>query len=166
MIIIVAAVAVNGVIGKGDELPWKLLDDLSNFKRITSGQTVVQGRNTLCSIIKRLHRPLPGRRNIVLTRRPGEFKIDGVEVLTSFEQVIELAKTETLYVIGGAELYKAALPVADQMHLTDVRASVDGDVFFPDWNRDEWSEIDSHLVMNDERNEFPFVIRHLVRRRA
>jgi len=157
MISIVAAVSTNGIIGKDGDLPWgKLKDDLDRFKELTLGHTVVQGHKTLCSIVKRLHKPLPGRRNIVLTRHPESVRIDGVEVFTNFDQVIELSKSREIFVIGGADLYRLALPVANSLYLTRVHAQVEGDVRFPAWNKNEWVTITTASYRQNQFNAHPF----------
>lgn len=142
--VIVAAVARNGVIGIDGRLPWRIPDDLARFKRLTTGHAVVMGRATFESI----GRPLPGRTNIVLTRRPG-WSHDGVEVAGSLEEGVTLAKArdEDAYVSGGAEVYRTALNLADRLELTEVDAEPEGDTWFPevDWSR--WREV--------ERKEHP-----------
>src|SRR3989304_2358277 len=115
---IIAAVAESGVIGRGGKLPWHLSDDLRRFKRLTMGHTIVMGRRTWESI----GRPLPGRRAIVVSRRPG-YRVDdqSVEVATSLENALLIANAageDEVFIVGGAELYRAALPLADRIHLT------------------------------------------------
>lgn len=134
---IVVAVARNGVIGAEGDLPWRLPEDLARFKRMTMGETLVMGRKTFESI----GRPLPGRNTIVLTRRP-DWAEEGVEVAGSLEHALAMAaeRGQDLFVAGGAEVYRAALGVADRLELTEVDAEPDGDTFFPpvDWSR--WTE--------------------------
>lgn len=135
--VIVAAVGRNGVIGVDDGLPWRLPEDLARFKQLTMGNALVMGRSTFQSI----GRPLPGRTNIVLTRR-SDWDHDGVEVARSFEEAKDIAafRNQVLFVAGGAEVYRTALESADRMELTEVEAEPEGDTWFPevDWSR--WRE--------------------------
>lgn len=148
-IVIVAAVASNGVIGVAGGLPWRIPEDLARFKRMTMGHAVVMGRATFESI----GRPLPGRTNIVLTRDP-DWSHDGVEVAGSFEEALRIAGPEggDVFVAGGAEVYGAVLGMADRLELTEVGADPEGDTFFPpvDWSR--WRE-----VSRDVHENFSFV---------
>ncbi len=123
---IIVAVARNGVIGRDGELPWHLPEDLKHFKRTTTGHAIIMGRKTYESI----GRPLPNRRNIVVTRSTASF--EGCETAKSLEGAIELARTtdECPFVIGGASLYAEALPLATELHLTIVDREVEGDTFF------------------------------------
>lgn len=161
---IIAAVAANGVIGNSEKLPWNLPDDLKRFKEITMGHTVVQGRKTLCSILRRIHKPLPGRENVVLTRNPGSLRIDGVKVSSSMDEVLQMAKSKDVFVIGGAEVYALALPHADELYLTHVMAEPRGDVHFPEWNKDEWTSVSSETLKNLGQNQFPFTWKRYRRR--
>jgi len=134
----IAAVAENRCIGAENKLPWHLPEDLKRFRAITRGHPVIMGRKTFESI----GRPLPQRQNIVITRDP-HYSADGVETATSLEQAIERAKAqnpEQIFVIGGAEIYRLALPLADRLYLTLVHQNVSGDAFFPEWNPSEWRE--------------------------
>ena len=129
---LIAAVARDGAIGRGNALLWHLPEDMRHFKTTTLGAPIVMGRKTWDSI----GRPLPGRRNIVVTRQPG-WQAPGVEVVSSLAEAIERAgDVPRLFVIGGAEIYAAALPLADELVLTEVDADAQGaDTFFPAWNR-------------------------------
>lgn len=148
----VVAVARNGVIGRGNELPWRLPADLQHFKRTTLGHPVLMGRRTWESI----GRPLPGRANIVLTRSR-EYVAPGAVVVPSLDAARAAAGTaEALMVIGGAELYRALLPDCAVLHLTEVHADVEGDVRFPDWNPAEWRETWREEHSADERHAHPY----------
>lgn len=137
---LVAAVARNGVIGRNGRLPWRLPEDLTRFKALTTGHAVVMGRKTWESIPERF-RPLPKRRNVVVTRDP-EWHADGAERAGSVEEALRLLADEPrVFVIGGAELYAAALPYADELALTEIDAEVDGDTFFPTWERNHFTEV-------------------------
>ncbi|MDX1734942.1 MAG: dihydrofolate reductase [Halioglobus sp.] len=140
---IIVAVADNGVIGRGDALPWHLPDDLQYFKSVTMGKPIVMGRKTFESI----GRPLPGRTNIVISRDPA-YRPHGATAVTSLPDALSLAEdvalidgVEEALVIGGAEIYALALPLAGRLYVTEVHASVEGDVVFPqvDWGR--WREV-------------------------
>jgi dihydrofolate reductase len=148
---LVVAVARNGVIGRGNALPWRLPADLAHFKRTTLGHPILMGRRTWESI----GRPLPGRTNLVLTRDPG-FAAPGAGVVHSVEAALALAGPGPLMVIGGAELYRACLPRAGVLHLTTVEADVEGDVHFPQWHRSDWRETWREAHDADERNELPY----------
>jgi len=136
--VIVAAVARNGVIGVDGGLPWRIPGDMSRFKDLTMGGALVMGRETFESI----GRPLPGRTSIVLTRDPGWFHA-GVEVARSLDQALEIASSRGLiaFVSGGAEVYRAALGVADRMELTEVDAEPVGDTLFPEVDWSQWREV-------------------------
>ena len=126
-ITLVVARASNGVIGKGGGLPWHISADLKRFKALTMGTVMVMGRKTFDSLPKLL----PGRRHIVLTRDPG-WSADGVEVVHRAEEAIGLAGDEPLSIIGGADIFRIFLPLADRIELTEVLADVDGDTFIDD----------------------------------
>jgi dihydrofolate reductase len=133
---LIAAVARNGGIGKNNALLAHLPDDLAHFKRTTLGSPIVMGRKTWDSI----GRALPGRRNVVVTRNPG-FAGVGAERAASFETALELLANEPkIYVIGGASIYAAALPHADELVLTEIDADLDADTFFPAWNRADFRQ--------------------------
>jgi dihydrofolate reductase len=151
---IIVAVAENGVIGRGGTLPWRLSADLQRFKRLTMGHTIVMGRRTWESI----GRPLPGRRTVVVTRQPNyRLEDPAVTVASNLEQALKVAENfgdDEGFIVGGAELYRAALPGADRLYLTRVDAEVDGDTFFPEVAWNEWRLIDSDLHNVDEKNEY------------
>jgi dihydrofolate reductase len=132
IVTLVAAVAENGVIGRGGGLPWRLPDDLRHFQRLTQGHTVIMGRRTFDEI----RAPLRGRRNIVVSRNPG-FRADDVAVARSLEEALALARgEEEVFVVGGGEVYAQALPLATRMYLTHVHAAVGGDTRFPAFEPD------------------------------
>ncbi len=135
-LVLIAAVAANGVIGVANTLPWRIADDLKRFKMLTLGHPVIMGRKTWES----LGRPLPGRHNIVITRQPG-YTAPGATVADSVVAAIAACANEaTAFVIGGAEIYAQTLPLAQRMELTEVHAEVNGDTHFPPFNCDEWRE--------------------------
>jgi dihydrofolate reductase len=155
MISIIVAASENGVIGAGGALPWRLSDDLRHFKAVTMGKPIVMGRKTWESI----GRPLPGRRNIVVTRQTG-FEAPGCDVVTSTEQAIAVAgNAEEVMIIGGSQVYALFLPVADRVYLTRVHAEVEGDAFFPALDGGTWRLVSDARHTADERNEFDYSFR-------
>jgi dihydrofolate reductase len=151
VISLVVAVADNGVIGVNNQLPWRLPNDLQRFKSITMGKAIIMGRKTFESIGK----PLPGRRNIVVSRRP-DLVIDGCTVVNSVQSAIEAAgKEDELMVIGGADIYRQALPLAQRIYLTRVHADIQGDADFPQLDT-EWREVSCEQCAADERHAYPY----------
>jgi len=151
---IIAAVAENGVIGREGRLPWHLPDDLRRFKQLTMGHTLVMGRKTWDSI----GRPLPGRRMVVLTRQT-DFRPDGVEVASSLDDALAIARAagdDEAFLIGGAEIYRLAWPRAERLYLTRVHANVPGDAHFPDVDWSQWERVDSQDHSSDANHEFAF----------
>jgi dihydrofolate reductase len=145
----VFAASENDVIGRDNALPWHLPADLAHFRRVTMGKSILMGRRTFQSI----GRPLPGRRNIVLTR--GDFAAPGVETVRSLDEALELVAGEPeLANIGGAEAFRLALPRTDRIYLTRVHAVVDGDTFLPDLPATEWREVEREERAADERNAY------------
>jgi dihydrofolate reductase len=138
VITLLAAVARNGVIGIDNRLPWHLPADLKHFKALTLGHTVIMGRKTWESLPAKF-RPLPGRRNIVVTRDPS-YRAEGAVVAQSLPAAIAAAGSDEAFVIGGAELYAAALPLADRLQLTEINAAFEGDTWFPAIDPDHWRE--------------------------
>lgn len=158
IISLIAAIAENGVIGKDNELVWRLPDDFKYFKQTTSGHPILMGRKTFESLGK----PLPNRLNVVITRNP-DYQPEGVLVVDSLEKaVLEARKTgiDEAFVIGGAEIYKQAISLADRLYLTEVKASFEGDTRFPDYDKTEWREISRRHHPIDERHAvaFDFVV--------
>ena len=150
IVTLVAAVAENGVIGNGNRMPWHLPADLKRFKALTLGKPILMGRRTFEAIGK----PLPGRRNLVLTRAT-DLRLPGIEIVHSLEEALAAAAdSPELMVIGGAEVYRLFLSRAQRMHLTRVHAPVVGDTRFPncDWN--EWRKVERSTHPKDERNAF------------
>jgi len=151
---IIAAIARNGVIGKNNTLPWHLPADMAFFKKTTTGHTIVMGRKNYQDI----GRPLPNRRNIVLSRDTG-FRAKGCEVVNSFDEMLAITDdNEEVFIIGGAGLYVTALAVAPRMLITKIAAEIKGDVLFPEiiWN--DWQEISSEHHDADEKNKYAFDI--------
>ncbi|MCO1333384.1 dihydrofolate reductase [Microbulbifer sp. OS29] len=156
-IALIAAVARNGAIGKDNELPWRISGDLQFFKRTTLAKPVVMGRKTFESI----GRPLPGRLNIVITRNPG-WSAGGVEVVQSLDAALRLAQKRAadsgaseIMVIGGAQIYRQALPLAARLYVTEVDTEVEGDAFFPNID-DSWVESVRECYPASDRNEYNY----------
>jgi dihydrofolate reductase len=136
---VVAAVARDGVIGRDGAIPWHIPEDVAHFKTLTTGHAVVMGRRTWESLPDRF-RPLPGRRNVVVTRQRS-WSADGAERSSSLDEALDLlASEERVFVIGGAELYAAALLLADELLLTEIDSTIEGDTVFPRFDREEFEE--------------------------
>jgi dihydrofolate reductase len=153
---IIVAVAENGVIGSDGKLPWHLSDDLRRFREFTVGHTIVMGRRTWESI----GRPLPGRRTIVVSRQPGYgVDADGVTVATSLDEALQIAEAagdSEVFIVGGAELYREAIPHADRLHITRVHTKVDGDTLFPPYDASCWRCVANEEHAAGPQNDFPF----------
>ncbi len=149
---LVAAMANGRVIGKDNQMPWHLPADLQHFKKVTMGKPIVMGRKTYESI----GRPLPGRRNIVITRQK-ELRLAGCDIFYSLEQALsQLAGEEEVMIIGGGLLYQQALPLADYLYLTFIDLDVEGDTFFPSWQEDAWQQVDLQECAPDEKNAYSY----------
>jgi dihydrofolate reductase len=153
---LIAAVARNGVIGRAGQLPWHLPADLRYFKDTTSGHPVIMGRRTFESI----NRPLPNRRNIVVSRTLRAPPHPGTELADSLEAALEVVAgvAGPVFVVGGAELYAAAIPIAESIHLTELEDAVEGDAYFPAWDRSEWRLVSEVRHERDERHAMAFRI--------
>jgi dihydrofolate reductase len=157
---LVVAMARNRVIGRDNALPWRLPAELAHFKRVTMGHPIIMGRKTYESI----GRPLPGRMNIVVSRNAA-FEAPGCTVVDSLEKAYAAAgDAEKVSIIGGTSLFEAALPTADCIHLTEVEAEIEGDTWFPEFDRSRWKETEVERHPADERHAHPFRILELVRR--
>ena len=153
---LIAAVARNRSIGKNNGLLWHEPLDQRHFRAATLGHPVVMGRKTWDSLPARF-RPLPGRRNVVVTRNP-QLHVEGAETASSLAHALQLLDGEPrVFVIGGAQLYAQALPLADEMMLTEIDADLDGDVFFPVWQKTEWLPISRQVERAQDATPFVFV---------
>ena len=160
MIAIFVAVAENGVIGGDNRLLWHISEDLKHFKAVTTGHPVVMGRKTYES----LGRPLPGRRNVVVTRQ--NISIEGCDVVHSLDEALALFRPEEkVFVIGGAQIYAQALPLCDEFYLTRVFHAYQGDTCFPRWDEREWEIIDSESFASGKEFPYPFAFEHYRRRK-
>lgn len=151
---LIAAIGKNNELGKENKLLFSLPEDMKHFKEVTTGHPVLMGRKTFESI----GRPLPNRRNIVITRDMN-YQADGIEVVHSLDEALEQSKNteEEIFVIGGGEMYKQALPFADKLYLTFVETSVDNaDTFFPEFDANEWEEVSKERHEADDKHQWPF----------
>lgn len=156
------AMSRNRTIGRNNALPWHLPEDLQYFKRVTMGKPIIMGRKTWESI----GRPLPGRSNIVITRDPA-YQAEGVKIVRSLEEAISLAESialidgaEEAVVIGGAQIYALALPIAQRLYMTQVHAEVEGDAFFPQFDLTQWKELgrDDYSASGPNPYDYSFVV--------
>ena len=153
---LIAACARGGVIGIENRLPWHLPEDMKFFRETTRGKPVIMGRKTWESL-PAAFRPLPGRVNIVVSRNPA-FEAPGASVVASLEAAVAAAgDAETAFVIGGAELYRQALPLADRLVLTEIDQPYEGDAFFPDFDRSLWHETAREPRVAESGLPFAFV---------
>lgn len=158
---LIAAMDNSRGIGRDNQLPWRLSADLKRFRELTMGHHIIVGRKTFESIGK----PLPGRQMVIITRDP-EFKAEGCAVCHSLPAAIELARAngETeVFICGGAEIYQQSIALADRLYLTFVDAKVTADTFFPEFDLQSWSELESIFHPADEKNEFAFTFKRLAR---
>ena len=157
---LIAAVARNGVIGADNALPWRLPADLARFRALTTGHAVVMGRRTWES----LRRPLPGRQNIVVTRRAG-FAAEGAQAARSLRDALCMVRMPApAFCIGGAELYRAALPQADVLYMTEIERDFEGDVRFPPFDRDAFRVTSREEVHPEGGFDYAFVTYERIRR--
>lgn len=162
MLSIIVAMDQKGVIGSNNTLPWRLSADLKSFKSITMGKPIIMGRKTWESIGK----PLPGRDNVIITRN-SDYSAPGCIVCRSLDEAMQrFADVPEAVVIGGREIYSLALDRADRIYLTEVHADVEGDTWFPLFDRSEWNELERHEFTADEKNDYPFSIVTLERSRC
>jgi dihydrofolate reductase len=154
---LVAAVAENYVIGKNNDLPWHLPDDMKFFMATTKGHHVILGRKNYESLPEKF-KPLPNRSNVVVTRQK-DFKAHGCLVVHSIEEAFQIAeenKESEVMVIGGSDIYNLALPYAHRLYLTEINAKVDGDVYFPEFDKTIWKEISRVQHSQDDRHAYSF----------
>lgn len=157
----IVAVDENWAIGRQGDLLCHLPADMRHFKQVTMGYSIVMGRKTFESFPRR---PLPGRQNIVITRNAG-WQYPGVTVVHSVEEAIAAAETDTVYIIGGAQVYELALPLVEVLHLTVIHARwASADAFFPALDMNEWQEVSREHHQSDHRNAYEFDFVTLKRR--
>jgi len=158
---VAVAIGENFAIGKNNQLLWQMPADLKFFKQTTSGHTVIMGRKTFDSVGK----PLPNRRNIVITRDT-TLKIEGVEVVNGLNEALAITQNEQkpVFIIGGAEIYRQALPKTDTLYLTTIHHTFDADTFFPEFDRNEWEVVSSEPHQADEKNKYDYTFEVLKRK--
>lgn len=150
-------------IGKNNQLPWSLSDDLKRFKALTMGHHIIMGRKTYESIA----RLLPGRTMVIVTRNP-EYDVAGALVANSLPMALEIAEKSNeseVFIVGGAEIFTEALPLAERIYLTLVHSNVDADVFFPEFDHDDWIGKETSFVDANDKNEYPMSFIDLVKNR-
>lgn len=156
---LIAAVAQNGIIGRDNDMPWHLPDDFAFFKRKTSHHAIVMGRKSL----EALGKPLRNRTSIVITRNP-DFKAENVTIVHTLEEAIaeaqkvdkQLYQTDEIFVIGGAEVYAMAMPIATTLYLTEINQVYEGDTYFPQYDKSEWREISRQTHTTDGKHAASF----------
>ncbi|MFS0863277.1 dihydrofolate reductase [Fredinandcohnia sp. 179-A 10B2 NHS] len=153
MISLLLAMDKNQLIGKDNDLPWRLPADLAYFKRVTMGHPIIMGRKTYDSI----GRPLPGRENIIVTR-DRNYQVEGCKVVHSIDEIVQLGSEtkEELFVIGGSEIFKEILPYADRLYITEIDEVFEGDTYFPAFKKNEWNLISSEKGIKDEKNPYEY----------
>lgn len=154
---IIVAVSENNVIGRNNDLPWYLPSDLKYFKETTMGHCVVMGRKNFESIPPK-YSPLVGRTNIVITRQK-DYKANGAVVVNSIQEAIDYSKNHSeteCFITGGGEIFKQSIHLCDRIYLTRIHAVIEGDVYFPELNENEWKEISRKDMQADEKNNYPF----------
>ena len=160
MITLIAAAAENNALGKDNDLLWHLPEDFKRFKQITSGHYIIMGRKTFESFPK----PLPNRTHIIITRQK-EYLADGCLVVHSLEEALEISpQNEEVFIIGGAQIYKQALPFADKIDLTRVHIELDADAFFPEFNTSEWNLVFSEKHFKDEKHQYDFTFETYIKK--
>lgn len=160
MIILIAAVAQNNAIGKNNELLWHLPNDFKHFKTCTTGHYIIMGRKTFETFPK----PLPNRTHIIITRQKN-YKAEGCIVVNSLQEALQVAPIEQdIYVIGGAEIYKQALPYAQKIELTRVHATFEADAFFPEIDENIWQLVSEKYHPKDEKHLYDFTFQTFLRK--
>ena len=152
MLTIIAAAAENNALGKDNTLVWHLPDDFKRFKKLTSGHHIIMGRKTFDSFPK----PLPNRTHVVISRQDN-FRKEEIQVVNSLERAIDLAADDPQpFVIGGGEIYKMAMKLADKIELTRVHGTFEADTFFPEIDENQWKLISEEFHEKDEKHNYPF----------
>ena len=154
---LIAAISQNNVIGKNNDLPWHLPDDMKYFMQTTKGHHVIMGRKNYDSIPEKF-RPLPNRINIVVTRQQG-LQAPNCIIVNAIEKGLELARqhgeTEA-FIIGGSEIYHQGFALANRLYLTEIHATIEGDTYFPEFNKKQWKEVSRKHHSTDERHKYSF----------
>ena len=149
---LIAAASENNIIGKDNKLIWRLSDDLKHFKELTKGHFVIMGRKTFESMPK----ALPNRTNVIITRKT-DYKAENAIVVNSLEKALKVAENDNQpFIIGGGEIYKLSMEIADRIELTRVHTSIEGDTSFPEINLEKWQEVKNEKRLKNEKNEYDF----------
>ncbi|MEH7224390.1 dihydrofolate reductase [Bacillus sp. JJ1566] len=153
MISLLVAMDKNQLIGRDNDLPWRLPADLAYFKRVTMGHPIIMGRKTYDSI----GRPLPGRENIIVTRDTS-YTAEGCKVIHSIDEIVKMNEEidQELFVIGGAEIFKAILPYSDRLYITEIEEEFEGDTYFPAFDKSLWKIISEEKGIRDEKNPYDY----------
>lgn len=150
---LIVAMSENRVIGRDGDMPWRLSADLRRFRNLTMDHTIVMGRRTWESI----GRLLPGRKTVIISRNP-DFSVDGATVAVNLNDALQTVSGESeVFVIGGGEIYRVALPIANRMYVTRVLAQIEGDTTFPEVDWGQWTRAESEVHSADEKNNYDFV---------
>ena len=159
MITIIAAAGSNNELGKDNDLVWHLPKDFKRFKKLTTGHHIIMGRKTFQSFPK----PLPNRVHIVITRNT-DYHPEGAIIVHSMTEALELAKNDSqIFIIGGGEIYKLGMKIADKIELTRVNSSFEADTFFPEISSENWKLISEEFHLKDEKHKFNFSYQTFVR---
>lgn len=159
IISMIVAMAKDRVIGNNGSIPWHIPADFAYFKATTMGCPIIMGRKTYDSIGK----PLPGRKNIVLTRS-SDLSISGCDVVTNLDEALALVGEEKeIFIIGGQQLYEQALPIVQRLYLTHIQATLEGDTYFPDYSSYKWEQVRSEVFPANEKNIYPYTFELLER---
>lgn len=160
MLTLIAATSTNNALGKDNQLVWHLPDDFKRFKTLTSGHYIIMGRKTFESFPK----PLPNRTHVIITRQKDYQVPDGCIVVPSLEKAVEISpKNEEVFIIGGGEIYKQSIDIADKVELTRVHTSVEADTFFPEINPEKWDIIFEEHHEKDEKHAFDFTFQTFIK---
>ena len=154
---LIVAVTENMVIGKDNKLAWHLPDDMNYFSNMTKGHSIIMGRKNWESIPEK-YRPLPDRKNIIVTRN-NNFKYKGATIVSSIEKAIEEARSsedEEIFIIGGGEIYKLGFKYVDKLYITEINAEVKGNTYFPEWDKKYWNEISRISHPSDKKHPYSF----------
>ncbi|AEY65246.1 dihydrofolate reductase [Clostridium sp. BNL1100] len=151
MISMIWAMGQNNALGCKNRMPWYIPADFSYFKKITMGKTVIMGRKTFESLGK----PLPGRKNIVITRETG-YSPEGCTTVNSIQKAMDYTGEEEVFIIGGAEIYKEFLPIADRLYLTLIEKEFEADTFFPEIDYSQWKQVSCENGIKDEKNPYKY----------
>ena len=160
MLTLIAAISTNNALGKDNQLVWHLPDDFKRFKALTSGHYIIMGRKTFESFPK----PLPNRTHVIITRQSDYIAPEGCMVVSSLEEAIETCpKNEEIFIIGGGEIYKQSIDMADKVELTRVHTTVEADTFFPEINPEKWELIFEEHHPKDEKHAFDFTFQTFIK---